>query len=300
MTMFDFKKPETVKQGDVIPVLIAPFGSWPQNHEGRVIQQVVDSRTADDLIAAFNEKKADVLVDADHQSEKGGSTRALAWIKSLVKTDLGIVANFELTETGANELNGKEYRFVSPCWNVEYTDEEQGIVRPTRLTSVALTNRPNLPVPPILNSKKDGEGKDTHKETKVMNKIAQALGLKEDATEDEIVSAIVALKESVDKMKTDALNKEADAFIEKNKGQIKDCAAFKNSYLADPEGTVKLFNMLDFGKKTETTPPAKNDPPPKNPIDTKDAKDPVLNSMEGYAKCKTPEEKVAFLATLSK
>ena len=58
---------------------------------------------------------------------------------------LGPVGVFRLTEAGAEAVNSREYRFVSVCWFLG----DDG--RPFKLDSVALTNRPNLPVRPVLN-----------------------------------------------------------------------------------------------------------------------------------------------------
>lgn len=120
----------------------------PTANEGRrEVVQKVDEQAIDALISHFDPNKK-VLVDADHSSELSTDTRAMAWVVRLFKDDTkGLMAEIEPTSIGAETINGKVYRFVSAAWTL---DDDN---RPEELVSVGLTNRPNLPVAPMLNSR---------------------------------------------------------------------------------------------------------------------------------------------------
>lgn len=228
----NIKLPETVKPGDRIEVCVAPPGEYPQVVDGETVTQIVDSAALASLVDNFNsDKDADgnvrkVLVDRDHDSEEGRGTEAMAWIDELkVDPDKGLVATFEFTDAGADAVNNKRYRFTSCAWTLD----EDG--RPDKLSTVAFTNRPNLPVPPMLNSKRDNgkpgtvvvcndlgmtaEGQsadradeaeekgaaepepvaptENNNESTTQMDIKEKLGLPPEATDEEVESAIDAL-----------------------------------------------------------------------------------------------------------
>lgn len=169
---------DTAEAGKPIVIQLAPVGEYPQWVEdetaqdgkrviskvvdGQIVEEEVEDPTARDgrrevvqkvdeqaidaLIAHFDPKKK-VLVDADHSSELSTDTRAMAWVARLFKDDAkGLMAEIEPTSLGAETINGKVYRFVSAAWTL---DDDN---RPEELVSVGFTNRPNLPVAPMLNS----------------------------------------------------------------------------------------------------------------------------------------------------
>lgn len=151
------KLPDAVNAGDEIEVQLAPRGAYPQIVDGEEVVQIVDDAAVKSLVDNFNAEKAaakergenyQVLVDADHSSETGDTTKAMAWVDRLFDDpDRGLVGVFVFTKEGADAVSGKAYRFISPAWTLT----EDG--RPERLVSVGMTNRPNLPVSPMLNMK---------------------------------------------------------------------------------------------------------------------------------------------------
>ncbi len=137
------KLPDEVKSGDEIEVQLSPLGHFGQVVEGKDVTQIVDEEAVDNLVKNFD---GDVLVDADHSSEDGGSTEAMAWVTRVFKDpDRGLVGVFNFTDKGADAVTQKRYRFISPAWTLD----DAG--RPQKLVSVGMTNRPNLPVAPMLN-----------------------------------------------------------------------------------------------------------------------------------------------------
>ncbi|MBP5787749.1 MAG: hypothetical protein J6Y19_08050, partial [Kiritimatiellae bacterium] len=148
--------PGRVEAGQELEVQLAPLGEWEQTVEEdgkrRTVVQRFDEAACNAVVGAFSKE---LLVDLDHESVEGGSTRAYAWVTALRRDeDLGLVGTFRFTEAGAEAVNSREYRFVSVAWFLD----ENG--RPVELDSVALTNRPNIQARPILNSGRTVERSD--------------------------------------------------------------------------------------------------------------------------------------------
>lgn len=149
--------PSEVRAGDEIEVQLAPRGEYPQTVDGREVVQIIDDRSIKSLVANFAKAKEEakakgenyqVLVDADHASETGNGTRAMAWVDRVFDDpDRGLVGVFVFTPEGAAAVSGKTYRFISPAWTLNPDG------RPETLVSVGMTNTPNLPVSPMLNAK---------------------------------------------------------------------------------------------------------------------------------------------------
>ena len=176
---------ETLPENGVAAVQVAPFGEFAgvlhlPGGKTREIVQVLDRAAFERILKAWNEAGApELLVDLDHLSATGGSTRAAAWAGNLrIEEGAGLVADFAFTAEGRRIIDGREYRFVSPVFECG----EDGEV--LRLESVALTNRPNLPVRCILNQKEfpdspENPARPEKQEPKGtdMEKILSALGL---------------------------------------------------------------------------------------------------------------------------
>lgn len=265
--------PETIRPGDVIPaVQLCPFGNFP----GEKSMQVCDRQAFEQLIADWRANGAkEILMDFEHQSEVeriDSDTRAAAWISNLaVDDERGLVGDVKFTDQGAEAVSNRRLRFLSCTW---YADKAG---RPTKMTTVALTNKPNIPVAPILN-KEPVPGVKTVEEKKGsemdIEKLKQALGLPAEATEEQVLAAVkegqdakakaAELKANAEKA---ALEKEAEEFAEAN---AKKCnkAVLKAQYIANkdvakalvagipdaPAAPQKLLN-----KSTAKTPTAQED-----------------------------------------
>lgn len=265
--------PETIRPGDVIPaVQLCPFGNFP----GEKSMQVCDRQAFEQLIADWRANGAkEILMDFEHQSEVeriDSDTRAAAWISNLAVDDKrGLVGDVKFTDQGAEAVSNRRLRFLSCTW---YADKAG---RPTKMTTVALTNKPNIPVAPILN-KEPVPGVKTVEEKKGsemdIEKLKQALGLPAEATEEQVLAAVkegqdakakaAELKANAEKA---ALEKEAEEFAEAN---AKKCnkAVLKAQYIANkdvakalvagipdaPAAPQKLLN-----KSTAKTPTAHED-----------------------------------------
>lgn len=69
--------PKDLKAEDEVEVQLAPIGEYPQVVDGKEIVQKVDAESIKRLVSSFDDE---VLVDADHSSEGGNSTEAMAWV----------------------------------------------------------------------------------------------------------------------------------------------------------------------------------------------------------------------------
>ena len=237
--------------GAPLTVQLSPFGEFVL-HDGGKMNGCVQHCTREAFEAMVANWKAagspDILVDVDHASATGVSTEAAAWAKNLRVDDTGLCADFELTPKGKELIGGKQYRFVSPGWSLD----KDGT--PLALCSVGLTNRPNLPVKPVVNSGdmggRDPDDPNENKETTIMDpkKIAAALGLPETATEEEILAAVQAMK----KKEADAAEAAAEAEAEKFACDAVKCgkiaanakAAVKVAYRQSPEVAKQMLNAL--------------------------------------------------------
>ena len=275
--------PETVQPGETLPaVQLCPFGNFP----GEKSMQVCDRAAFEQLIADWRANGAkEILMDFEHQSEVeriDSDTRAAAWISNLaIDDERGLVGDVKFTDQGAEAVSNRRLRFLSCTW---YTDK-QG--RPMKMTTVALTNKPNIPVAPILNKVKvegEGEASTVHlhlnpspnkqKGSEMdIEKLKQALGLPAEATEEQVLAAI---KEGQDakakaaelqaKAEKAALEKEADEFAEAN---AKKCNkdVLKAQYIANKDVAKALVAGIPdapdvqrvLNKQTAKTPSAREE-----------------------------------------
>lgn len=90
----------------------------------------------------------ELVVDFEHLSA-GDLTDpkqgvAAGWVKDLIKQDGRLFADVEWNQEAAEAIKKKEFRFISPEFDLNYTDKETGKKTGPTLISVALTNRPFL------------------------------------------------------------------------------------------------------------------------------------------------------------
>ncbi len=137
----------TVAAGDTIEgVQICPVGDWPNS---RGTQHCTEEALRNVVAAWEADGGQDVLVDFEHNAEQGGTsdTSAAAWASNLrFEKGRGLVADFRMTDVGAEAVSNRRLRYLSVAWYVNRATRE-----PMRITSVALTNKPNIPVTPVLN-----------------------------------------------------------------------------------------------------------------------------------------------------
>jgi len=161
------------------------------------VKYLVD-KTAFDLVKSYVAGTGnEVVFDYEHQTLKNMEAPASGWIKELAWEDgVGIKARVEWNEKASGYLAKKEYRYFSPVFFVRQSDK-----RVCGLHSSALTNTPKTKhLTPIL--AKLEAGLDQSKEDPMDRiKLIAALGLKENATDDEIMAAVAKLGIAVPEVK---------------------------------------------------------------------------------------------------
>lgn len=173
-------------------IQILPFGDPFFGRDGRGPYRLVDEAHAKAVIhsTAAIQRGTQLFVDYDHQSvlavPKGGTAKAAGWVKGLSVEADGIHAEVEWTAPALAALEAGEYRYVSPHFRFAQADG-----RITRLVNVGLTNSPNLDLAAIAAADMAPATGDTGP----MKSIVTALGLAEDASEEEILAAIKDMME---------------------------------------------------------------------------------------------------------
>jgi phage I-like protein len=238
----------TVAAGETIEgVQLCPVGDWPnggrpQRCTAEALRNVVEAWKADG--------SREILVDFEHNAEQGGTsdTSAAAWATNLrVDPERGLVADFRMTDAGAAAVSNRRLRFLSVAWLVDRATRE-----PLRLTSIALTNKPNIPVAPVLN--REPPAATTVEETQGnqnMEKLKELLGLGPEATDDDVAAAVKALQDKVAESDRAAAEREAEEFAEANKAKA-DRNVLKAQFLANREVAKALVAAIPEPKAPET------------------------------------------------
>jgi phage I-like protein len=152
-----------------------------ETHDGRGPYRI---ENAAEVISASMALERGLVVDETHETDKGNPAPARGWIAELQARDDGIWGRVEWTGAGRDLIADRAYRGISPNLLVD----AQNVVR--AIARAALTNKPNLRgLTPVLQEELPMN----------MAKIAEALGLGADATEDAILAAIGKMKGKADK-----------------------------------------------------------------------------------------------------
>ena len=212
---------------------LIPSGEYPglledaSGTKTRVIQ-VCDTASLNAIVNRFTLEASQpnfggVLIDQEHFSyDPGKSTEAFGWIKELQHRGIdadrhapgtGVWARIEWTDTGAPAVSTGRYRFISPVWqpkDCEILTDKSGNatrLRPLRLDTAGLTNKPNMHGMVPLSNRKPSQQDAASTQTKtesiaepLMNQIATKLGLSAEASEEAILGELARI-----------LNRAADA-----------------------------------------------------------------------------------------
>jgi len=176
---------------DDTPKVIQLFkmGAHPSRNGKPKIVRVDDLAHAERIAAATAgyHRCNDMVIDYDHQSifaakdGVGGQARAAGWSGKVFATDEGVFAEVDWNEAAASAIDSKEYRYISPV----FVHDKDG--RPVFVVNATLTNTPSLDLLPAAASALSQLIGD---ESMNYGPIAKALGLGEDASEEEILRAI--------------------------------------------------------------------------------------------------------------
>ena len=154
-------------------VKISPIGKFAgSSPDGKRRVEIIDEQS----VMQMAKQTEEILLDKDHESMRGPdgrNTEAYGWISGLKAIvglgDMdGLYGLIKWTSKGIELAKDRIYRFLSPVFELD----AEG--RAVKLVNVALTNRPALPLPPIINSEAEDEKNisitDSKKDTDNMNK----------------------------------------------------------------------------------------------------------------------------------
>ena len=154
--------------------LLLKFGRSVYTKDGKEGGFDFDGPAADALIAEFNSRSRDLVIDFEHSTLSGNEAPAAGWIDRLEKTAEGLAAHVKYWTDKAKEyLTQGEYRYFSPTLLFEH-----GGKTPAALHSVALTNHPALHGVDALvaNDNQPKTRKDTTMDQELQDAIRKVLG----------------------------------------------------------------------------------------------------------------------------
>lgn len=157
--------------------------------EGEDESNIMDAEGADLIIANFESRTNDMVIDYEHQTLENVQAPAAGWIKQIEwrgddPQNGGLWLHVKWTKTAATYIENREYRYFSPVFWWRLSDRK--IID---LYNVALTNQPKM-----MNITQALAAKQQVEERRIMmlDKLKKALGLKESATEDEVLQLVTA------------------------------------------------------------------------------------------------------------
>ena len=269
---------------------------------------VFDEASAKEIVRRFREdaKREDwpgVLVDREHFSvERDKPSDAMAWAKDIrVDDDGSIWTRWEFTAPGRELWDGKVLVSRSPYFECVQDGDD---FRPIRLISIGMTNTPHFTELSTLAAARAAEVTNNKGEIQ-MNKIIEALGLGEGATEEDVLAAIDALKqqasdavakaEEAEKAKDESVAEcralKAEAFVAAHADRIADAAAAKAAYVKDPaiaEQMLAACKTAEAAKPQQVLAPAKAAPAKSEDVRVQ------------LAKCRSPQEMLDFAISHSR
>ena len=171
-------------------VMLLPAGPEVEGRDGRKWR--LDS--AAEVAAASLDGAREVPIDWEHASDikapRGEEAPAAGWITQLEARNGALWGKVEWTERGAAQVAAREYRYLSPLF--AYTAKDRVI---KQVLSAGLTNNPNFRMTAL--NRNNGGNMD-------IKKILTALGLAEDATDEQAVAAVEKLKTDRDTARNSA------------------------------------------------------------------------------------------------
>jgi phage I-like protein len=295
--------------GEFPNVLHVPDPAAPDKPRRVPVMQICDRRACEALVTAFNRAAAapnftGLLIDRDHESsDPERTTDAWGWCVGMQNREDGVWCQIRWTDIGEPAVKGGRFRFLSPVFAPEECENlGNNRLRPLAMTKLGLTNEPNIrPLHPLSNRSPGGaaapadsgttkphtgerrSGMDHKKE------LLTLLGLKEDATEQDICNACSAAKQKLancatltqerDQLKNRAetaetelntlrkaeLDRAVEGDLEEFKAVIVNREEAKAQLLANREGARKLLAALKPAAPAEPLRNRQDAKPPEDP-----------------------------------
>ncbi|WP_123769359.1 phage protease [Vulcaniibacterium tengchongense] len=170
-------------------VELIPAGPIIAGRDGR--SWVFEAGDAQAVIAAFRSRSADLPIDWEHATQhrapNGLPAPAAGWITDLDFRGGALWGRVSWTPRGRDQVANREYRYISPVF--DYVPDTGRIVR---LVSAGLANLANLHLQ-ALNQEDSTMSRST-----LLTAAIVGLGLTEQATDDQVATAINQLKQDRD------------------------------------------------------------------------------------------------------
>lgn len=173
-------------------IKIVPIGYFPEHHDGA---HEVTAEHISEMADNFTNSGTDLLVDYEHHS-LWGDTMAAGWITKVEARDDGLYAEYpKFTRNAQRMVDEREYRYFSPVYYLCKKDKA-GKEIGAFIDSLAITNRPYLDIEidhignATVQPQNEPEEQTKATDMNLSKENLEALGLKENATEEEINEAI--------------------------------------------------------------------------------------------------------------
>jgi len=210
-----------------------------------------------------------------HDPEKEGKARA--WLMDLRNTGK-LEGKLRLTKIGRDELRSGEWRFFSTEYQpgdfepvANRTADGVDYVRPLRLDGLTFTNMPNNKGGRPATNRAPGTGSDSEADSAIdklsggdssagepepkteietdthdMKKIAELLGLSEDASEEDILAAATELQTKADAAEAAKVDAEVEEILNTHKDKIPTAfrPVYKQQLIANREDTLANIEAL--------------------------------------------------------
>ncbi|MCF6432917.1 phage protease [Leisingera sp. MMG026] len=161
---------------------LTPAGPELEGRDGRKWKM----QDPEAVVQAFREDGAELPVDFEHSTQekgaKGEPAPAVGWVTDLEARNNALWAKVDWLDSGRDAVASRAYRYSSPVFNFSRSTGEV-----SRMVSVGLTNQPNFQLTAL---NREGE----QEERKMDKDALEALGLKEGASDSDVLTAINKLK----------------------------------------------------------------------------------------------------------
>ena len=166
-------------------LMLLPATATVRLRDGRVFA----SAGAEAVVAEWRREGLDLPVDLNHaevySAPYGGDSPAYGWVTAMEVREGAVFGRVEWTPEGRETITARRYRYYSPTFLI--AARATGRREIVGITSVALVNRPALPeVSALAREDNNMDNKD---------RIRAALGLADDATEQQVLDAIAGLRQ---------------------------------------------------------------------------------------------------------
>jgi hypothetical protein len=181
-------------------VMLAPYGDWPHPTGTQRFQKP----DANILVNEFNAMMTHpryarglpwYVGHPDHPdyANKYVDHGAVGHIKEMQTRENGIFGRVKFNSIGKSLVADERYDGHSVNWFTQKVNEGgQRFTRPRFLKSVGFTNQPNLPVPLVTEANEKQKGIEVN-----LNELRKALGLPDEATEEQCMNGIEALQTTI-------------------------------------------------------------------------------------------------------